>query len=234
MMKKTILILAAVVALAVSCQVEEIIQDEVNTSIAEGGYSFNFSVNSGGFGPETKADATIGWTKGESIFVFFQPDGEELLESYISLTYDGSKFVLGGSNVRNGALGEGGKLSAVYVPYLKSDVKPVYSEGSWTIDAGDVYYSCATEVSYTVEDANVSATIDMYIPDGYVQFAAPASKADEGDKLSCNLVDAFSCVTLGSDLSFSAAPVEGKGMTGHKDGEKVYFWGKKNGATPCA
>lgn len=226
-MKKTILIFVAI-ALAVSCKVEEILQDEIITSTAEGGYSFDFSVNGGGFGAETKADATVGWTRGESIFVFFQPEGEALLDSYLSLTYDGSKFVQGGSSVRIGTLGEGGKLSAVYVPYLKSGVKPVYSEGSWTINAGDVYYSCATEVCYTVEDSNVSATIDMHIPDGYVQFAVLTTKADEGDELSCNMVDAYNCVTLGSDLKFTEVAVEGKKMSGHKDGGKVYFWGKMN------
>ena len=226
-MKKLVLILAAAAALAVSCQKAESFKEAETPSFAAGEYNFDFIVNGGGFTLDTKADATTGWTEGERVFIFFQPEGEGLLDRYLTMTYNGSSFSAG-SSIQYGCLGKGGKLSAVYVPYLKSGIKPVYNDGEWTIDGGDVYYSCATGVSYTVNDADVTATIAMSIPDGYVQFAVPATKAADGDRMSCNTVDAYTCVTLGSDLKFSETPVEGKKMTGHKDGDKVYFWGKKN------
>ena len=223
-MKRTIVILAAAAALAVSCQREEAMSPDSGAS-----YSFNLNITGGGFSNGTRADATVGWTVGENVFLFFQPEGEGVLDRCLTLTYDGSSFHQSGSYIPYGKLGTGGKLSAVYVPYLENGVKPVYGDGGWTIDGGDVYYSCASGVAYTVSGQQVSATVAMSIPDGYVQFAVPATKAADGDMMSCNLVDAYDCVTLGADLTFTETPVEGKKMTGHKDGGNVFFWGKMNG-----
>ena len=223
-MKRTIVILAAAAALALSCQREEAMSPDSGAS-----YSFNLNITGGGFSNGTRADATVGWTVGENVFLFFQPEGEGVLDRCLTLTYDGSSFHQSGSYIPYGKLGTGGKLSAVYVPYLKGGVRPVFSEGCWSIDGGDVYYSCASGVAYTVSGQQVSATVAMSIPDGYVQFAVPASKAADGDMMSCNLVDAYDCVTLGADLTFTETPVEGKKMTGHKDGGNVFFWGKMNG-----
>ena len=222
-MKKIILILAAAAALTVSCQKE-------NTLVSDDGsaYKFSFSISGNGFATTTKADATSGWTSGESIFIFFKPSGGSLLDRYLTLTYDGSKFVQSGSGITGKVLGSGGKLSAVYVPFLGNGVKPVYNDGSWTIDGGDVYYSCASGVDYTVSQDNVTATISMTIPDGYVQFSVPSSKAAQGDKLLCNMFDAYTCVAMGTDLTFTATKVADGKMSGHSQGDRIYFWGKRN------
>ena len=224
------LMLAAVAAVALSCQ--KVQTEAVSGNGGEPVYQFNFSVRGGGFiTAGTKADATVGWTTGENVFVFFQPEGGNVLDKCLTLTYDGSKFKQSGSYIPYGRLGQKGRLSAVYVPYFSG--RPAYSDGKWTIDGGDVYYSCANGVDYTVSDGAVTATINMAIPDGYVQFAVDAATAGDNATLYCNMVDAWTCVTLGSDLTFSGVAVESKMMTGHKDGEKVYFWGKKNDSAPA-
>ena len=227
--EKIILIIAAAAALATSCQKAETNNAMEAPSMKGKEYTFEFDVQCSGFGVSTKADATIGWTSGESVFVFFQPDGGDILDSYLTLTYDGSKFVPNGS-IPYGSLAESGKVSAVYVPYLTDGVTPVYSGGKWTIDSGDVYYSCAGNIPYyTINSSTVIiAPIAMSIPEGYVQIAVPATKAAEGDKMSCTHVGAYSGLTLGNNLEFSVSSVSDYKMTGHKDGDKVYFWGKKN------
>ena len=78
-MRKFIFVLAAVAALLMSCQPEE----EKAGSLSGEGYKFNFTITPGGFDSATKGDATVGWTVGEKVYVFFKPEGGELLgDSY--------------------------------------------------------------------------------------------------------------------------------------------------------
>ena len=97
---------------------------------------------------------------------------------------------------------------AVYVPYL-GDKTPAYSGDKWTIDGGDVYYACSNGSSYTVrhneETGNdeVSGRLFLNIPDNYVQFAVDAAIAGDNFVLACNIYDAYNCVTLDSELTFS-------------------------------
>ena len=221
-MKKHVLLFAVIAALAASCQ-----KADLNTS--EGAYKFDFTFAAGGFG-DTKSDATVGWTEGEKVFVFFQPAGGSLLgNSYAEFTYNGNGWTPD-SYVAPGALGASGVMAAVYVPYL-GDKSPVFSGDSWTIDGGDVYYACASGAAYTVEGSTVAGTLQLAIPDGYVQFAVNPVSAEEGDVMACNYVDAYTCVTLSTDLTFSATAEPDKKMTGHADNGKVYFWGMFNGCT---
>lgn len=218
--------LVAVAAAAISCQT---VKENSDESSLNGGYKFDFSIAAGGFS-DTKADATVGWTNGEKVFVFFKPEGGSLIgDAYAEFEYNDGAWTPN-SYLAPGALGTSGKMAAVYVPYLGSKT-PVFSGDSWTIDGGDVYYSCASGAAYTVEDGVVIGRLSMRIPDGYVQYAVNTSIAADGDVLACNIVDAYECVTLSSDLVFSATPVAGKKMTGHEDNGKVYFWGMLNGTT---
>ncbi len=210
---------------AISCQPVEKAAD----NLQDGGYKFDFTIAAGGFG-DTKADATIGWTAGEKVFVFFKPVGGGLLgDSYAEFTYSEGGWSPN-SYIAPGALGAAGTMAAVYVPYL-GDKTPVYTDTGWTIDGGDVYYSCASGASYTVLDGTVRGNLSMKIPDGYVQFAIDPAAAEEGDILECNYVDAYTCVSLSTELVFSETPVPDKKMTGHADNGKLYFWGKMNDAT---
>ncbi len=223
-MKKFILVFAAVAALVMSCQPVE----EKADSLSGEGYKFNFTIAPGGFDTATKGDATVGWTAGEKVYVFFKPEGGELLgDSYAEFTYTDSGWNPE-SYVAPGALGASGKMAAVYVPYFEGK-SPVYADNKWTFDSGDVYYSCASGADYTVNGGTVRGTLSMKIPDGYVQFSI--ASAAEGDELACNIIDGYEDVTLSSDLVFSTTPVSGNKMTGHADNGKIYFWGRVNDAT---
>ena len=201
-MKKFILVFAAVAALLMSCQTEE----EKAGSLSGEGYQFNFTIAPCGFDSATKGDATVGWTVGEKVYVFFKPEGGELLgDSYAAFTYTGSGWTPE-SYVAPGALGSSGKMAAVYVPYFEGK-SPVYTDSKWTFDSGNVYYSCASGADYTVNGGTVRGTLSMKIPDGYVQFSI--ASAAEGDELACNMIDGYEDVTLSSDLVFSTTPVSG-------------------------
>ena len=109
-------------------------------------YIFNFAVSGDGFQKSTKADATVGWTLGEKVFVFFKPEGGSLIANdYLTLTRSSSGWSQS-SSLTAGSLGTSGNMVAVYVPYLGVKV-PVYSGDKWTIDGGDVYYACSKESS---------------------------------------------------------------------------------------
>ena len=225
-MKKLIMMLAAVVALAAACQPEEQFKDDL-----KGGYQFDFDITVGGF-DNTKADATIGWTEGEKVYVFFQPAGGSMVtDAYAEFTYDGENGWTPNSYLAPGALGESGKMAAVYVPYLATGKGPEYDSatGDWVIDGGNVYFSCVSGAEYTVVKNLVRGTLELRIPYGYIQFEVDADIASDGDKLACNIVDAYTCVQLKADMTFTeTGAVADKLMTGKKDGAKVYFWGKAN------
>ncbi len=219
--------IAAVAALVCSCQKAE---DEKQVS-ANGGYSFDFTIAPGGF-ETTKGDATVGWTVGEKVFVFFKPDGGDLIsDGYVAFTYKEDGSWDSASTLSDGSLGTAGKMSAVYVPYLAAGVEPEFAGDTWTIDGGDVYYACASGDGYTVKDGTVYGKLAMRIPEGYVQFAVPYATAGDGATMACNIVEAYDCVALGTDMSFAATP-SGVAMNGHKDDNgTVYFWGMKNSSS---
>ena len=109
------------------------------------------------------------WESGDAVYLFF----EDNTSAYAKMTYDGSVWttsVIGSLNVS----ASGKKLTAVFLPYNTDD--PVYSEG-WTFSETYAYYLSAEAVSYTVDTENIpatlTATIQMAMPAGFVQFFIP-------------------------------------------------------------
>lgn len=229
-MKKFLFVIFAACVLAVSCHNE----DSSLQDIKKGGYKFDLNIAVGGF-ENTKANACIGWTSGERIFVFFKPaEGRMLSDAYAEFKYDGESGWTPDSYVASGTLGESGTMAAVYVPYLADGDKPVFNatDASWVIGGGNVYYSCVTGAPYKVEQSTVRGTLSLQIPNGYVQFEVDDIVAAEGDKLACNLVDAYTCVKLQSDFTFKEMEVLSDNlMIGKHENNRVYFWGKMNDGT---
>ena len=201
-MKKIIHIAFATIlaGLAISCQKEEVVSDK--TDVVQ--YTFNITVNDRvGFDDDasTKGNATYKtrWENGDRIFLFFKPtSGNLLTDTHATLTYNEGSW--SGSVTGLSSLGKGGNLSAVYVYKLKNSVTPVFSDSKWTIATGNTFYSCRTEVPYTVSGNNeISASLSLETPADFVQFYVEGATG----VLTCNQVKGWKDVAIGSDLTVS-------------------------------
>lgn len=219
-MKKILIAFAAFAALVACQKVENV------APVAATGYSFNFDVNGASSfeGVATKAVKT-GWEAGDKVFVFFKEGEAVLSDIYAEMTYDGAAWAA--VQRGDGSLGEAGQLTAVYVPFADDSVKPEYAEGQWSIAGGDVYCTSAENVSYTVSANTVNATINMALPEGYVQFYMTG--VDAGEILTCDKVDSYETFSIGNDMTVTAAK-KGAGMTGRAYKEGTVFYGKYNGS----
>ena len=109
------------------------------------------------------------WENGDVVYLFF----EDNTSAYAKMTYNGSVWttaVTGSLSVS----ASGKKFTAVFLPYNTDD--PVYSEG-WTFSETYSYYLSVEAVDYTVDTQNIpatlTATIQMAMPEGFVQFFIP-------------------------------------------------------------
>lgn len=224
------LAMALLSAFAPSCRKESL--SRKGTDDAE--YSFNISVSER---PSLKEPSTksvkAGWENGDRIFLFFKPsEGQLLSDTYAVMSYDGSRWTT--EKKGNASLGDGGKLSAVYTPYLSSSVQPQYSQSQWTLASGDVCYNCTSDVSYTVNANAVAATLEMKIPSGYVQFYIKG--VTDSDTLTCNNVEAWTDVQIKPDMSVSSVRKSGDGMKGRRfstDDEGIVFYGVLKDSLPA-
>ena len=162
-MKKLMILTVAIVALA-ACAT---LNPEMEKGIDASKLVFDITVS------RPDAIPTKGvkndWENGDMVYLFF----EDNTTAYAKMTYNGSVWttsVIGPLNV----LPSGKKFTAVFLPYNTDD--PVYSEG-WTFSETYAYYLSAEAVSYTVDTENIpatlTATIQMAMPAGFVQFFIP-------------------------------------------------------------
>lgn len=218
-MKKILFAFAAFAALVACQKVEE------KAPVAAARYSFNITVDgTNGFGGAATKAVKTGWEAGDRVYVFFK-EGEALLSDiYAEMTFDGAKW----STVQrgDGSLGEAGVLTAVYVPFVDASLRPEFAYGKWTIDGGDVYFTQASNVPYTVSSNTVNATINMALAEGYVQFYITGVAANE--LLTCDKIDAYDTITVGADMTVSSVK-KGAGMLGRAYKDGVVFYGKYNG-----
>lgn len=160
-MRKTTLILCAVCALA-ACNKEFPSDGTVNASDVV----FDFCVNNL---DDTKA-VKSGWEDGDCVFIFF----EDVTTGYVSTVYDADSDDWTATLHGEAALSTAGKrLTAVHLPFGNA-LTPSYN-GGWTFDEIQyTYYLVAEAVDYSIADtgdvAQLSATLDMRNPEGYVQF----------------------------------------------------------------
>ena len=227
-MKKIISIaFAAILAgLAISCQKEEFVSDKTDAVQ----YTFNITVNDrAGFDNDASTKGSeyhkSYWEKGDKIFLFFRPTDDNLLNTYATLTYDGSEWGVNAPGLAG--LGEGGTLSAVYVYNLGSSVEPDFSDDDkqWTIKTGNTFYNCQTGVDYTVSDNVISASLDSLVaPTNFVQFYVEGATG----ALTCDNVKGWKNIAIGSDMTFSNVTCTGymEGLTNSGDSKVKEYYGR--------
>ena len=162
-MKKTIIILSALIAL-VGCNKE-------NTQPENTPNVFNITITREG---DTKAVKT-GWEDGDVVYVFFS---EVAAPNYVKYTFDGTDW----SNTKVGTfdITTAGYMTAIYLPYGNDET--VSADGT-NFKFGNTYtsyYLKAEKAKYTVSGGVVSGTLNMTVPDGFVQFAMPISGTVNG------------------------------------------------------
>ena len=155
-MKKTLanLFLAALLA---GCAKEAPIEGEIVENIV-----FDITVNA----PGTKAIKTA-WETGDVIFVFFS---KQTSPAYLELAWNGTGWVDSKKNGLSLKDKEKGTMRAVYLPFGSGTEVVAGENGAYNFK--DTYYSyyLTASQSYTVSGGKVTATLNMKIPDGYVQF----------------------------------------------------------------
>jgi len=164
-MKKAILILSAALAL-VACNKEKTATLNDGT-IDASQLVFNFTVKH----PDDAKAVKSYWEDGDKVFIFF----EDVTTGYVSTTYDASLETWTEPSLQGTAelSASGKKLTAVYLPF-GSELTPSYNEGWQFSETQYTYYMVAEKVNYSIEDpGELSATLDMQNPEGYVQFFIP-------------------------------------------------------------
>ena len=170
-MKKTLIVLSAVLAFA-ACSKTEV----ANTTDANSPVTFNISV---GNSDDTKAVKSA-WANGDKIYVFF----EGIEEKWLELTYDGSAwnaapgadaFVAGDFSVATK------ELTAVHIP-VAATVTYASSKFSFTDASGNpiyTYYLFEANKAYTVSgETVVNATISLAKPANFVWFHVAGIEAN--------------------------------------------------------
>lgn len=218
-MKKTFAILwVALVALMFSCKKESIEEPENLNEILPEKIIFDLTATH----PEesgTKAIKT-GWESGDVIFVFFTG---KAAPAYLEMRWDGTEWQntpkdLSLSN------GESGTMRAVYLPYgsqltVQADGSAFrFSETQYS------YYLTATR-PYKVSGGKVSATFNMSIPEGYVQFYIPASADDFTLRQDYITPVGVALVQADGSISETTDKAAGDAMTGYAYGEGRQFSG---------
>lgn len=218
-MKKTFAILwVALVALMFSCKKESIEEPENLNEILPEKIIFDLTATH----PEesgTKAIKT-GWESGDVIFVFFTG---KAAPAYLEMRWDGTEW----KNTPKGlslSNGESGTMRAVYLPY-GSDLT-VQADGSAFrfSETQYSYYLTATR-PYKVSGGKVSATFNMSIPEGYVQFYIPASAGDFTLRQDYITPVGVALVQADGSISETSDKAAGEAMTGYAYGEGRQFSG---------
>ena len=246
MMKKTLLLAAAVLALA-ACAKETPVKEEGIIDASK--LVFDIEVLNGN---DTKGVKTA-WENGDVVYVFFEDETEQYLGmkfngtswSYFrrGKTWDVEDYEFVDRKINLSASGK--KLSAVYFPGFMIN-RIAYEDGAWRfgdISVMDGYYQMASGVEYTVtktDDVNtLHATVTLTAPENIVQIFVPESEAPK-------LGDDYAYLLTATHLSPSNPPCalpdgtvtwskgnEGfplSGYYGTLGGETgYYFWGILDG-----
>ena len=239
-MKKTLLLAAAVLALA-ACTKETPVKEEGIIDASK--LVFDIEVRNGN---DTKGVKTA-WENGDVVYVFF----EDNTEVYLEMKFNGTSWSYskrGKWDIEDGQIvfkinlsASGKKLSAVYFPGFMIN-RIAYKDGAWRfgdISVMDGYYQMASGVEYTVtstDDVNtLHATVTLTAPENIVQIFVPESEAPKlGDDYAylltathlspsnppCALPDGTVTWSKGNE-GFPLSGYYGTlgGETGH------YFWG---------
>lgn len=173
-MKKMIIILSTLVALAACNKETPILESVIDPSQVV----FNINVEN--------ADATKGikkvWENGDVVYAFFEGNSTQ----YVKMTRDGSSWSYkdkdGGTTFSGLTLSSSGKkVSAVYFPGFVCSSAPAFDEDKWKFSGVQGYFQYTNGVSYTVKStsdvATLEATIRLTAPDNIMQVYIPSSEA---------------------------------------------------------
>ena len=241
----------------VSCTdvIEEVSEPITNKATQKfGKLVFNITVNQPNKTRAVKSD----WENGDIVYVFFNNVAIDNTPRYVTLTYDGNDWTPALSDGWDGTglTESGATMNAVYFPFSRQAWKSpnwvpllMSKDGSsYTFGAKDMlvstydgysyplfsYYLKSEGSSYTLTSTGdittLSGTLNMTIPDNFVQFYMPASggkyNADWKYRLAVQKVKPVSCYSIGSDGIFVQKDrAYGEPMTGYKYGDGVLFSG---------
>ena len=130
----------------------------------------------------TKAVKT-GWESGDKIYVFFGKPEDHTTPAYLTLTFDGSSWTEAWTAGLEAEIAStaSGKLHAVYTPGKLGTISydPYYKEYDF-IGCDHGWYLKCQNVSYTVSEGVLAATLNMACPDDFVQFYLEGQAANAG------------------------------------------------------
>ena len=216
-MKKTFAILwVALVALMFSCKKESIEEPENLNEILPEKIIFDLTATH----PESTKAIKTGWESGDVIFVFFTG---KAAPAYLEMRWDGTEW----KNTPKGlslSNGESGTMRAVYLPYGSSLTVQADGSSFRFSETQYSYYLTATR-PYKVSEGKVSATFNMSIPEGYVQFYIPASADDFTLRQDYITPVGVALVQADGTISETTDKAAGDAMTGYAYGEGRQFSG---------
>ena len=142
-------------------------------------------------GSDTKAVKT-GWESGDKIYVFFGKPTDHTTPAHLTLTFDGSSWteVWTAGLEAEIASTESGKLHAVYTPGKLGTISydSYWKEYRFTGSDHGWYLKCEN-VSYTVSEGVLAATLNMASPGRFVQFYLAGEAAKAGKlQFSCDKI----------------------------------------------
>lgn len=227
-MRKIMIMLSVVLAL-VACSKEASVKDASNGASK---LVINITVN---YSEVTKA-VKSGWEEGDKVYIFF--DGVTGAK-YLELTRDGSAWTheLKGGLLLSDLKESGDKMYGVFFPYEQPVIAADGDEITFKTAAGlSIYtYYMTGSGEYTVNKSadivTLAGSMEMYNPDGYVQFYIDKDgdkyNSDGKYRLSVEGVKPRACVefstyfhTFSTKTLSSAQP-----MWGYKYGDGVAFSG---------
>ncbi|MBO4605792.1 MAG: hypothetical protein J5667_04565 [Bacteroidales bacterium] len=218
-MKRVFMLVLLAVGL-ISCTQEPL--DSIKEESIGKPMTFNISV------ADTKA-AKTDWANTDKIYVFFNG----LATKYLILEYDGSAWTNtsgGGTLLSTDFDGLGVKtLTAVHFP-VEVDVAYADSKFSFTSGGKPVYnyYLYETGKAYTVDGANVTATLAMGKPAGFTQIHIAGIDASVADyTFGCSLIRPVACASVGTDGTITEDVLQaGARLSGVADADGGIFAGR--------
>lgn len=182
------------------------------------------------------------FASGDVVYAFFNNVAVNATPKYATLTYNGSKWtgaLQGGLDIGELAA-SGATMSVVYFPF--GTVNITSSGDKYVFTGADnqpiyTYYLCATapyELTSAGEIATLTATLNMTIPDNYVQFFVDKSGSDYAAdwkyRLVAKDVRPAACYSYTSDYGFARKELDySQPMWGYAyNDEGILFSGQIN------
>ena len=140
---------------------------------------------------DTKAVKT-GWESGDKIYVFFGKPADHPTPAYLTLTFDGSSWTEAWTAGLEAEIAStaSGTLHAVYTPGTLGTISydSYWKEYRFTGSDNGWYLKCEN-VSYTVSEGVLAATLNMAKPSHFVQFYLNGEAGNAGNlQFSCDQI----------------------------------------------